>query len=138
MSVPEIVRGVPLIGCVAAFYALLALAGADMPAQHLATTTLPSGHVWAFATADLFLLLSVIALYFEVLKATRTSQASVLDHILSLFAFVFCLIGFLLVPSLGTSTFLLISVMALFDVIAGFTITINSARRDFAYTVDRP
>jgi hypothetical protein len=28
--------------------------------------------------------------------------------------------------------------MALFDVIAGFTITINSARRDFAYTVDRP
>jgi hypothetical protein len=138
MSLSDIMRGVPLIGCVAVIYAVLAMSGADLPAQTLTAITLPSGHLWTFATADLFLLLSVIALYFEVLKATRTSQASVVDHILSLFAFVFCLVGFLLVPSLGTSTFLLISVMAMFDVIAGFTITITSARRDFAYTVDRP
>jgi hypothetical protein len=138
MNLSDIVRGVPLIGCVAVVYAVLAVSGADMPAQRLVAITLPSGDLWTFATADLLLLLSVIALYFEVLKATRTSQASVVDHILSLFAFVLCLVGFLLVPSLGTSTFLLISVMAMFDVIAGFTITITSARRDFAYTVDRP
>ena len=72
-----------------------------------------------------------------MLKATRTAQSSVVDHILSLAAFVACLLGFLLVPSLGTSTFLIIMAMSLFDVIAGFTITLSSARRDLALSTDR-
>lgn len=127
------VKQVPLIGCVAAVYAILAFVSADLPARQLAAVNLPSGAVWAISLGDLLLLLSVIGLYFEVLKATRTSQASVLDHILSLFSFVGCLVGFLLAASLGTSTFLVIMVMALFDVIAGFTITISTARRDFAF-----
>jgi hypothetical protein len=128
----NVLRQLPLIGCIALIYAFVAVSGADVPARAIASVGLPSGASWSFAIGDLLLLLSVIALYFEILKATRTSQASVLDHILSLFSFVACLIGFLLVPSLGTSTFLLIMVMALFDVIAGFTITISTARRDFS------
>ncbi len=126
------IRQLPLIGCIALVYAIVAVFGSGAPVAPVASFTLPSGASWSFAIGDVLLLLSVVALYFEVLKATRTSQASVLDHILSLFSFVACLIGFLLVPALGTSTFLLIMVMALFDVIAGFTITISTARRDFA------
>lgn len=128
----NVIRQVPLIGCIALAYAFLAVFGSGAPASAMASFTLPSGASWTFAIGDFLLLLSVIALYFEILKATRTSQASVLDHILSLFSFVACLIGFLLVPALGTSTFLLIMVMVLFDVIAGFTITISTARRDFS------
>jgi hypothetical protein len=93
---------------------------------------LPSGARWILGIGDLLLVVAVVALYFEVLKATRTSQASVLDHILSLFSFVACLFGFLFVAALGTSTFLVIMIMALFDVIAGFTVTISTARRDFS------
>jgi hypothetical protein len=127
-----VLRMVPLIGLVAAIYAILAISGVDVPARQMTTLSLPSGAAWSFAIGDLLLLLAIIALYIEVLKATRTSQASVADHVLSLLAFIISLIGFLLVPALGTSTFLLILVMALFDVIAGFTITISSARRDFS------
>ncbi len=130
-------RMIPLIGCIAAVYAILAVAGTDVPARPLGSFGLPSGVAWNVTTGDLLLLLAVIALYFEVLKATRTAQSSVVDHILSLGAFVACLLGFLLVPSLGTSTFLVILAMSLFDVIAGFTITLSSARRDLSLSSDR-
>ncbi len=133
----SVLRMIPLIGCIAVVYALLAVAGTDVPARPLASFGLPSGVPWNVTTGDLLLLLSVVALYFEVLKATRTAQSSVVDHILSLAAFVACLLGFLLVPSLGTSTFLIIMAMSLFDVIAGFTITLSSARRDLALSTDR-
>lgn len=126
------IRHLPLVGCVALIYAIVAFFGPEAPARLVAAIGLPSGATWSFTLGDLLLLLAVIALYFEVLKATRTSQASVLDHILSLFAFVACLIGFLLMPALGTSTFLIMMMMALFDVIAGFTVTISTARRDFS------
>ena len=128
-----VLKQVPLVGCVAAVYVILAFVSAGLPASQVAAIGLPSGTVWSVTVDDLLLLLAVVGLYFEVLKATRTSQASVLDHILSLFSFIGCLVGFLLAPSLGTSTFLVIMVMALFDVIAGFTITIGTARRDFSY-----
>jgi hypothetical protein len=128
----SVIRQLPLVGCIAVIYAIIAISGADVPVRPIASVYLPSGAAWTFAVGDLLLLLAVVGLYFEVLKATRTSQVSVVDHVLSLFSFIACLIGFLLAPALGTSTFLLIMTMALFDVIAGFTVTINTARRDFS------
>lgn len=133
----NVLRMIPLIGCVAAVYAIFAVFGVDVPTRQVASIGLPSGAAWRLTLDDLLLLLAVIGLYFEVLKATRTSQASVFDHILSLGAFIACLLGFLLVPALGTSTFFIIMAMALFDVIAGFTVTINTARRDFSMGGDR-
>jgi hypothetical protein len=131
-------RMVPLIGLIAAVYAFLAMTGVDVPSAPVGAFFLPSGGTWRFSLGDLLLVFGVVALYLEVLKATRTSQASVVDHILSLLAFIACLLGFLLVPALGTSDFLLLTVMAMFDVIAGFTVTISSARRDFTYSGDHP
>lgn len=128
----NVLRMIPLIGCVAVIYALFAVLGVDVPTRQVASIGLPSGVSWHLTLDDLLLLLAVVGLYFEILKATRTSQASVFDHILSLGVFIACLLGFLLVPTLGTSTFLIIMTMALFDVIAGFTVTINTARRDFS------
>jgi len=125
------IRHLPLVGCVALLYAAIAVFGAGAPVHPVLSIGLPSGASWSLSLGDLLLVIAVVSLYFEVLKATRTSQASVLDHILSLFSFVACLFGFLFVSVLGTSTFLLIMVMALFDVIAGFTVTISTARRDF-------
>jgi len=126
------IRHLPLVGLVALIYAAVAVLGAGAPIQPVTSIALPSGASWSLSLGELLLVIAVICLYFEVLKATRTSHASVLDHILSLFSFVGCLFGFLFVPVLGTSTFLVIMIMALFDVIAGFTVTISTARRDFS------
>jgi hypothetical protein len=78
----------------------------------------------------------LIALFLEVIKAARLGAASVVDHMLSTAAFIAALIGLLLVPSLGTTSFFLLTVMALIDVVAGFTISIFTARRDLNVTRD--
>jgi hypothetical protein len=80
---------------------------------------------------ELLIGIGLILLYGEILKATRISTAAVIDHVLSMAVFVLCLVLYILVPACGTGTFLLITLMTLIDVIAGFTVTISTARRDF-------
>jgi hypothetical protein len=55
---------------------------------------------------------------------------AIINHALSMGLFVLCLLLFLLLPSFATSTFFLIMVMVLLDVMAGFIVTILTARRD--------
>ncbi|WP_439814163.1 hypothetical protein [Zavarzinia sp. CC-PAN008] len=136
MTAWSVLRQIPLIGIVALLYLLLAVIRAPAVDANLFMIGLPSGAAWPFQLDDLVLLLGLAALYFEVLKATRTSQASVADHILSLVVFVVCLLGFLLLPALGTSTFFLIMILAMIDVIAGFTVSISAARRDVDFMRD--
>ncbi len=45
--------------------------------------------------------------------------------------FVACLVEFIILPGFGTSVFLLLTLMCFIDVVAGFTVTISTARRDF-------
>ncbi|MCG8561936.1 MAG: hypothetical protein MI824_19235, partial [Hyphomicrobiales bacterium] len=53
-------------------------------------------------------------------------------HALSTVVFIICIIEFLVVPEAATSLFFFITIIALIDVIAGFSVTIRAARRDFA------
>ncbi|PIE00734.1 MAG: hypothetical protein CSA79_02540 [Thiothrix nivea] len=91
---------------------------------------LPSKAVWEPTWGDFVVLLGVVALYFELFKATRTSEASIIDHLLSTFVLIGYLVIWLIYPWGGNSVFLILSAMSFLDVIAGFTITISSARRD--------
>jgi len=91
---------------------------------------LPSGQKWHAHFSDLLLLFAAVMLYFELFKSTRTDTNAIVEHILSLMVFVIFLVLFLTVKPCGTSTFLLATLMSLIDVIAGFTITISTARRD--------
>jgi len=93
---------------------------------------LVSGAQWSATVSDLFVVLGVLALYIEVFKATRTGTASVIDHTLSMIVFVAFLVEFLIYSGAGNSTFVILGMMSLLDVVAGFTITIVAARRDFA------
>ena len=94
--------------------------------------TLPSGALWKPTWGDLMVMTGVITLYFELFKATRTTEASIFDHLFSTFVLIGYLIVWLIYPWGGNSVFLILSAMSFLDVIAGFTITISSARRDFA------
>jgi len=96
---------------------------------------LPSGSIWRPTWGDLVVLLGLITLNIEVFKATRTSNVSIVDHTLSTFVFIAFLISWMISPwtvgPKGDSTFLFLTIMSFVDVIAGFTITISAARRDF-------
>ncbi|MBN8587788.1 MAG: hypothetical protein J0L94_05640 [Rhodothermia bacterium] len=91
-----------------------------------------SGAQFVLDLGHLLLMIGVVVLYFEIIKATRTTTASVVDHGLSTLVFVVFLIEFITVKACGNATFLAIAVMSLVDVVAGFTVTISSAKRDLS------
>jgi cellulose synthase/poly-beta-1,6-N-acetylglucosamine synthase-like glycosyltransferase len=114
-------------------YNLLMLSG-DIEAAlaaELFSIGLISDAVWSFSVHDAFVVAGVLILYFEIFKSTRTGIASVLDHTFSTMVFVVFLIELLTVAACGTSTFFVLGLMALLDVMAGFTVSIVAARRDF-------
>jgi hypothetical protein len=92
-----------------------------------------SGALWSFTWGDLILVVMLSFLFVEILKATYTSTASLVDHGLSMLVFIIALIEFLLMPQASTSVFFLILVCLLIDVIAGFTIGIRVAKRDIGF-----
>ncbi len=91
-----------------------------------------SGTIWTFTLGDLIVAATLFLLFIEILKATRTSGNSLVDHALSTIVFIICIIEFLVVPEAATSLFFFITLITLIDVIAGFSVTIRAARRDFA------
>jgi hypothetical protein len=122
---------VPLLAFVVIAYVAFAAGGADFTLTRF-TVPMPSGAVWNISLGDMMLAFSLFVLFFEVLKSTRTGGNSVVDHALSMMVFVACLILFLIWPPAGTSLFFLIMLTTLVDVIAGFSVTIRSARRDYS------
>ncbi len=89
-----------------------------------------SGGVWTMTLADLMILAALALLFVEIMKSTRTSSASVVDHLLSTFVFVAFLVEFLLVEGAATSLFFVLMAIALVDVLAGFSVSIRAAGRD--------
>jgi hypothetical protein len=61
---------------------------------------------------------------------------AIINHALSMALFIICLVELLLASAFATSTFFLITLMVLLDVLAGFIVTIVSARRDFGISDD--
>jgi hypothetical protein len=112
-------------------YVAFAGAGADFDASRF-DVNLPSGGIWQISLGDILIVVGLALLFFEILKATRTGGSSVVDHALSMIVFVACLILFLIWDRAGTSTFFLLMLMAMTDVIAGFSVTLNAARRGYS------
>jgi len=83
--------------------------------------------------SELFVSIGVIFLFFEVLKATRTSRDTLIDHVASVGVLILCIIEFLVVPGAGTSAFLMLTLLSLIDVITGFTVTFATSRRDVTF-----
>jgi hypothetical protein len=128
-------RAIPLMIIPFVLYFALVLVGVDLSASLTGEEglTLLSGGQWRFTWGDLLLLITFVVLFAEILKATYTSTASLLDHGLSMLVFVACLVCFLTVGQAATSVFFLIMMAALIDVIAGYTIGIRVARRDIGF-----
>jgi hypothetical protein len=115
-------------------YNLLALMGIDLNGSLVGDgITMMSGGVWKLTWGDLLLLIGIVVLFIEIVKATYTGTASMIDHGLSMVVFIAFLVQFLLVSQAATSVFFLLLMVALIDVIAGFTIGIRVAKRDIGF-----
>lgn len=94
-----------------------------------------SGAEWTVTSSDLLIVLALFLLFFEIIKATRHTRRSIIDHLLSTVVFIGALVEFLLVRQAGTSLFAIFIVVCLVDVIGGYSVSIRAASRD--YTVER-
>lgn len=126
---------IPLLAISFVIYNIaIVLGGTAVPlSSEMFSMSMMSGGRFALTSGDLLILLSLVLLFIEILKSTRSNNASVADHMLSTGVFILFLVEFLLVPSAATATFFIIMVMALIDVVAGFTVSIRSAGRDVTW-----
>jgi hypothetical protein len=129
---------IPLLVLPVAAYAVLVLtmAGGFDAADAHARITRPlfrfstaGGGVWPVSGADLLLAAGLIVAFMELLKAFDDRRVAIANHALSIGLFVACLVAMLLAPAFATSTFFLITLMVLLDLVAGFIVTMGHAPR---------
>lgn len=123
--------GFPLLLVPFAIYNIIAflMPGVSWTAT-LTTVHMVSGAAWTMSAGDMLLVLAVLMLGVEVVKATRIGTRTIVDHSLSLLLFLAMLVEFLLVAQTATGAFFLLLVISFVDVIAGFAVTLRSAQRD--------
>ena len=92
-----------------------------------------NGGEWHFTRGDLMLLLGLVLLAIEVVKATYTRGGAMADQALSTILLIVFLVEFLLVPQAATSLFFLLTLMSAFDVVVGAIVGIRTARRDIGF-----
>ena len=95
---------------------------------------LMSGSSWSVTISDLMILLALVMLFFETLRSAQPARtATITNHIVSTILLIVYVVEFIVVPVAGDSLFFVLTAIALFDVVAGFTISIKTAQRDISF-----
>lgn len=124
--------GFPLLLIPLAIYNIIAFLFSAGFGDTLFTVHMMSQADLNVSTGDVLIILSILLLFVEVLKATRFGVKAIMDHILSFIVFVVALAEFIMVKQAATPTFLLLLVICFVDVVGGFSISIRTAQRDLA------
>jgi hypothetical protein len=105
-------------------------------AEPLVTLTLMSGAAWPLTLNDILLALGILLLLLEIIKGARPGAKFLTDHLLSLIVFGGAAAEFVLWPRFGTSTYLLLTMLALTDFLSG--IALRARRGTMAAAVPAP
>src|SRR3979411_2215769 len=84
--------------------------------------TLMSGAEWPLTLSDMLLTLAILMLLSEVIKGARPGAKYLTDHLLSLVVFGGAAAEFVLWPKFGTSTYFLLTMLALVDFLSGIAL----------------
>jgi hypothetical protein len=120
---PMSMVGFPLLLIPLAIYNIIAFLMRDVSfAAPLVTVPLMSGTAWPVTLSDILLALGILLLLCEVIKGARPGAKYLTDHLLSLL--VLCGAGaeFVLLPQFGTSTYFLLTMLALADFLSGIAL----------------
>jgi hypothetical protein len=124
--------GFPLLIIPFAIYNMIAFLLGIEWSKNMATIHMMSGADWTFTPGELLVAVGIIVLFFEMLKSTRLTTRTIIDHGLSTVVFIAMIVEFLLVKQAASGTFFLLLVISFVDVVGGFTITIRTAQRDIS------
>ena len=122
------VLGFPLLIIPFAIYNIIAflLPGVAWTTE-IAAVQMVSGQPWVLNIEDVLLACAILLLAVEIMKATRIGIRTIVDHVLSMLLFIAMLVEFLLVGKAGTSTFFLLLVISLVDVLDGFIVSMRAS-----------
>lgn len=133
------ILGFPLLLVPFAIYNIIAFLMPDLDwTSPLTSVHMVSGAVWTMSAGAMLIVLAILLLFGEVMKATRIGIRTVVDHALSLILFLGMLVEFLLVKQAATATFFLLLVISFIDVLGGFAVTLRSAQRDLTVEGNLP
>src|SRR4051795_11648641 len=96
-------------------------------ATPLFTLALMSGAAWQVTLSDVLIALGILLLMCEVIKGARPGAKYFMDHLLSLVVFAGAAAEFVMLPQFGTSTYFLLTTLALVDFLCG--IALRARRR---------
>ncbi len=132
------VLGFPLLLVPFAIYNIIAFITPGVGWTTPVTTVhMMSGQDWVLTWEDLLLAFAILMLAVEIIKSTRMGMRSIVDHVLAMALFIVMLVEFLLVQRAGTSTFFLLTMIGLVDVLVGFIVSIRSSQRQVEVQTER-
>lgn len=108
--------------------------GAEVWTRGVLELPMLSGQRWTMTAGDLMIVLGVVCLFVEVLKSARSGTHTITNHVLSTAVLIVYVIEFMVAGPAASSVFFILTLIALFDVIAGFSISIRTATRDIAFS----
>jgi hypothetical protein len=127
---PMSMVGFPLLLIPLAIYNIIAFLMRDVSfAAPLVTLPLPSGAPWPVTLSYVLVTLGILLLLCEVIKGARPGAKYLTDHLLSLL--VLCGAGaeFALLPQFGTSTYFVLTALALTDFLSGIALRARRGTR---------
>ena len=107
-------------------------------ADPLLKLTLISGTEWQVTLSDILLALGLLLLLLEIIKGARPGAKYLTDHLLSLIVFGCAAAEFLLWPKFGSSTYFLLSMLALVDFLSGIALRARRGTVASTAAVARP
>ena len=107
---------------------------ADFRDAHMAMWGMPSGATFTLTVGTTIVLLALLLLAFEVVKAARIGSGSILDHLFATILMILFLLEFVLVPEAATGTFVILMAIAFIDLVVGFAVSLRTASRDVNLT----
>jgi hypothetical protein len=126
----------PLLLVPFAAYNFFLIAGDTNPWENIILRIdMLSGASFSLSMGEGLLIVALALLFVEILKATRAGTSTIIDHILSTLVLIAYLVEFLLVAPAASSTFFILMMITLIDVVAGYSVSIRNASRDL--TIER-
>jgi hypothetical protein len=83
---------------------------------------LVDGRSMPVSTGDLIVVIGILLLYVELIKAVRPGGKLLMDHLLSFLLFAGMVAEFVLVPRAATPTLLLLTALSFVDLITGLSV----------------
>ncbi len=114
----------------AAMFGIVGVSGPRWLATELWSVTLWSGAVYALTFGTLLILLALLLLAIDILKAGRPVPMRAREHLFPVLVFFIYVAEFILIERAGTETFLIIGAIALVDVIIVTAVAIRVSPRD--------